>query len=333
MNQILVSSSGSYPRIGRGSEGHNLRHAWHAYDQGKLDLTEVKVIEDRVAREVLKEQEDSGADIVTDGLVRWYCPVSQIAGKMYGVEKGALHHFLDTNFHVRKAVIKDLPRRETPFIVEEVRLAKAYAAKEIKAVLTGPSTLLRYSENHTQYSRERIGEAYTEALAQEIDDLIKEGVRWIQIDDPCLLEEKKENWPDYASWYKIIKRASPNSYLELKTYGKSARGLLDYLFSLPVDYLGLDCVSNPQIIQELQANPAWLSAKGVALGIVDSKTKKIENPQYLVQLVEPLLRNKIIKYPILLEPAYGLEFTARRYAKEKLRSLAKTKEILSEKIL
>lgn len=329
MTKVLVASSGSYPRIGAGSVGHELRKAWHAFDQGQINRQEVSAVEDRAALEIIKEQEATRTDIVTDGLVRWYCPISHIAGKMSGVKIGALHHFLDTNFHVRKAVVEDLPQWKEELITAEISFLKKNAKKDTKAVLTGPATLLRYSENKTSYSWERIGEAYTQVLAQEIVNLAKEKVRWIQIDDPCLLDVEGSVLPIYSAWYGKLKNASPNLNLEVKTYGGIVGKLLPQLFRLPVDYLGLDCVSDRDILEILGEERGLLAQKGLALGVVDSRTKRMEYPENIAAVVGPIA--EAAAFDVLIEPNYGLELNTRSYARKKLEILVRARERVTKR--
>src|SRR3989338_2683646 len=101
--KIYTSIAGAYPRIGENSVGHELRNARHKFDQGLVGIKKIRELEDELALEVIKEQEKAGMDLITDGLVRWYCPMSHIAARMSGIERGEMHHYFHTNFHVRKA--------------------------------------------------------------------------------------------------------------------------------------------------------------------------------------------------------------------------------------
>lgn len=323
MIKVLVAASGSYPRLGVDSVGHELRKAWHAFDRGKISSEEIEAVEDRLAWEIIKEQENVGVDIITDGLVRWYCPVSHIAGKMAGVNIGALHHFLDTNFHVRKAVVEELPQWKEEIITKETAFLKKNTRKDIKAVITGPATLLRYTDNKISCSWKKIGEAYTKALAREIENLATVKVPWIQIDDPCLLDIEENAWPLYSEWYGELKAASAESQMEVKTYGGAAGRLLPELFRLPVDYVGLDCISEPNLLEILKKEKRLLSQKGVALGIVDSRTKRLEDPLQLAASIMPLV--EAAAFDVLLEPNYGLELNTRSYARKKLEILVEVR--------
>ena len=322
---LKVASSGSYPRLGRNSIGRELRQARHDFDKGKKSLNYVRVVENALAEEIIKEQEALGLDIVSDGLVRWYCPVSHIAGKLEGVKPGPLHHFLETNFHVRKAVVEDLPRWRAPLVLEEWFFARLVSSKIVKAVLMGPATLRRYTENKSVFSLEKVEEAYVAALVKEISELASAGAEFIHIDDPLLLDAG-ERWPFYIRAYGEFRKAASGVFLEVKTYGGYSGHLLDKFAELPVDCIGIDCVSDTAVINSLAEDKHPLSGKSLSLGVVDSRTGRIESPENIARLIEPAL--KYASQTLLFEPNSGLEFTARRFARAKLETLVSAKRLL-----
>ena len=52
--------------------------------------------------EVIKEQEDAGLDLVTDGQVYWYDVVAHPASRLDGTETRGIVRFFDTNTYVRQ---------------------------------------------------------------------------------------------------------------------------------------------------------------------------------------------------------------------------------------
>lgn len=322
MNRIIVASSGSYPRIGKGSVGHRLRSVWHAYDREEVGMEGLEYVQDLLAEEIVREQEHIGLHVVTDGLVRWYCPVSHIAGKLEGVDIGSLHHFLDTNFHIRKAIVRSIPQWTVPLVAPEVKFARGLTKRTVKAVLTGPVTLTHYTENRTSYPAERILEAYTCALAREIELLVEEGCAFIHIDDPLLLWEEFP-YSYCRDLYAVLRNASPDVFLELKVYGRACGDSLYELLSFPVDCVGLDCIADPKLFETLLQNS--ISKRPLSLGVVDSRTKVLESPDMIARQLEGFVD---ICETLIIEPSCGLELNTRRYAREKLRILVKVRELL-----
>jgi methionine synthase II (cobalamin-independent) len=138
---IYSSISGAYPRIGK-EYGQDLRRLWHEYDKGIVTIDRVKESEDEVIRYIVKEQEDAGMDFITDGQVRWNDPVSYI-GRKLGFTVGALHHYLDTNFHVRK--IYGEYKEWTPLLEEDMSYLRTCTDKFLLAVLPSAQDFIKYS--------------------------------------------------------------------------------------------------------------------------------------------------------------------------------------------
>ena len=121
----------------------------------------------------IEEQIDAGLDIVTDGQIRWYDPVSHLAGKLSGVRINSLLRFFDTNFYFRQPVVHAKLERTKPLVVEEFLFAQAKSPRPVKPVLTGPYTLARLSieEDGKAGGLESLLDGYTQALGEEIGAL------------------------------------------------------------------------------------------------------------------------------------------------------------------
>lgn len=329
--EVYAASSGAYPRIGKNSAGHDLRKITSMYLKRRAALEEVSALENRVACEVLEEQKNMGLDIITDGLIRWYCPISHIAGRMHGVSEGALHHFLDTNFHIKKAVVSELPDWKVPLVANELRFAARQTDHPLKAVLTGPATFLQYMVNESRHTRQEIGLAYASALAHEISLIASlEQVAIVHIDDPCILTSD-EPWEYFYECYEILYSAlHKKKMLEVKTYGAKSSHILRELLKIPCDYLGLDCALDKKVVMQLlQSHRVWRDAgRGFALGIADARKNLLEDPAMLERSLELLFL--YLDRPLILEPASGLELLPRRFAREKCRIVSQTKSLIEE---
>lgn len=327
---ILTATGTSYPRLGKNSVGHDLRRARHDYDKGLKTKEEISRIEDSTVCEILEEQEKIGIDLVNDGCIRWYCPISHIAGRMGGVRKGPLHHFLVTNFHVRKAIVEELPRWKEPLVVDDFIYSRRHSIRIVSPVLTGPVTLLYYSNNLSKYSLEQVGLAYAEALAKELTLLQEAGAWFIHLDDPLILNYD-QNWDYIRELYSILAGSVASSRLIVKTYGAKSCHMIPKLLELPCDTLGLDCVSDPDVPYFLRDHRLVFQVKNFALGVVDSRNSLVEDPAELafrLESVIPLRENLVF-----LEPSFGLEYLPRKFARKKLETLVMLKKNLEYNLI
>src|SRR5574337_1547113 len=103
--ELLLANHSSYPRIGDDAGHQLLRRTIAQRDKGEKNDQEVRAAEDRMTELALQEQLEAGLDLVTDGQIRWYDPISHLAGKLEGVRINGLLRFFDTNFYFRQPVI------------------------------------------------------------------------------------------------------------------------------------------------------------------------------------------------------------------------------------
>ncbi|VFP81320.1 5-methyltetrahydropteroyltriglutamate--homocysteine S-methyltransferase [Buchnera aphidicola] len=93
--------------------------------------------------------------------------------------------------------------RITPITVKWSKFAQSLTKKPVKAMLTGPVTILCWSFPREDISKENISKQIALALQDEVLDLEKSGINIIQIDEPALREGlplRKKEWNDYLSW-------------------------------------------------------------------------------------------------------------------------------------
>jgi 5-methyltetrahydropteroyltriglutamate--homocysteine methyltransferase len=88
--RLIPASAGSYPRIGDAPEAQRHRRAYARRERGELSEAEWQAIEDEVSREVVVEQVAAGVELVTDGQVRWYDPLSHVARVLTNVTVNGL---------------------------------------------------------------------------------------------------------------------------------------------------------------------------------------------------------------------------------------------------
>ncbi|MBI2544234.1 MAG: methylcobamide--CoM methyltransferase, partial [Candidatus Rokubacteria bacterium] len=95
--QLILSTAGSYPRIGDVPDLQRHRRAYAQRERGDISAEELRKVEDEVVAGVIREQIEAGIEVVTDGLIRWYDPYSHFARGLEGVEINGLLRLFDTN--------------------------------------------------------------------------------------------------------------------------------------------------------------------------------------------------------------------------------------------
>jgi len=99
---VQATVVGSYPRVSDSPEGQRLRRAIARWERQEISREGLRAVQVDVLREVVREQAAAGLDLVTDGQVTWYDPLSHFAAKLDGFEVGALERYFDTNTYYRQ---------------------------------------------------------------------------------------------------------------------------------------------------------------------------------------------------------------------------------------
>lgn len=179
---------------------------------GELTPTDFKRIEDRAVDEALRLQEEAGLDVVTDGEMRRLSFQSQMTAAVEGFGEWDLNAFLWGEWQsneLGQMVIERPPiavvgklRRKRFLSAEEFAYARGRTDRVLKVTLPSPSLFAGFWDPH------RSGGAYTrledfladvaEILREEVEELVRLGATYIQLDAPqypLLLE------PRYRDFY------------------------------------------------------------------------------------------------------------------------------------
>jgi 5-methyltetrahydropteroyltriglutamate--homocysteine methyltransferase len=322
--KLALTSAGSYPRIGDAPEQQTLRRAYAALERQEASETDLRAAEDELTRAALAEQAEAGLDLVTDGQIRWYDPISHLAGKLAGIKVNGLLRFFDTNFYFRQPVVEGEIKRANGLILSEFEFAKAHSAKPVKPVLTGPYTLARHSVvEHAAYKQtEPLTRAYAQALAPELAALAKAGAEVIQIDEPAILR-RPADFPVLERALMMLSKHKGRAKLALYLYFGDLLPIYERLQKLPVDILGIDFTYNPKLVDRVAMAGA---EKPLALGLVDARNTRLEDPAELAHQIDRIRLR--VKGDLYLNPSCGLEYLPRDRALAKLKLLAQIRDLV-----
>jgi 5-methyltetrahydropteroyltriglutamate--homocysteine methyltransferase len=317
--RLIVTNSGSYPRIGDGPDAQRHRRAYAQRERGEIEEHDWRTVEDQVTRDVIAEQLETGVELPTDGQVRWYDPISHVARALTNVTINGLLRYFDTNFYFRQPVVAGPIRRRGPIVAREFAMAAAAAAPhEVKPVLTGPYTLAWGSILEGGYrTRTALARAYAEVLAEEIGDLARAGATLIQLDEPALLQHP-EDLGCVRECFATLAAARGDARLACYTYFGDALPLYDDLQALPVEVVGLDLSYSPRLAARVAAAG---SDRQLGLGLIDGRNTRLETAEAVYPVLDQVLPR--LGDAVYVGPSCGLEFLPRDRARAKLERLAR----------
>ena len=313
---VLTTVVGSYPRIGDNPGDQALRRAIGRLDRGEIAEEELRSVERETVKVVLREQNEAGIDLVTDGEISWYDSQSHIAGKLVSVEINGLARYFDTNTYYRQPVVRGPVSRKAPLVVDEWKFAKANSHAPVKAVLTGPVTLASLSENKHYPTTKALAIDLATALGQEVEALVAAGASHVQIDEP-ILTRHPEHLSLVSETLERIRSRKKGSSLTLFTFFGDVAKIYRDLADVPADVLGFDLVQGSATWPALVKHG---STKPVVLGLIDARNTKEEDPETIAKKVSDL-RSSVDLKASYLAPSNGLEFLPRDRARRKLRIL------------
>ncbi len=370
-----VTVVGSWPRPPA------LVRAMREHAQGRLAAASLVPLMDDAVRAALAAQIAAGVDIVSDGEQRRDNFVAFVAEKLKNVRKitvaellehvpdpsdfaeilGALE--LPTHTMVTPAAVGPIARN-SPLALDEVRFVRAHTDRPVKVALPGPYLLTRslWVEGLSRAAyprREDLAADVVAVLREELDELGRAGVDFVQLDEPILIELAFSRPGASAERPASRRDAQGELSLAVDLINEVARGyagprlgvhvcrgnwstqeewllsgsyepLLPYLERMRVHQLVLE-FSTPRA-GEAAAIAARLPGE-LGLGVVNPRTVEVESARVIFEHVQPVAR-VLGPERIFLNPDCGFCTYASRpmaspeQAVAKLRAIAEAARML-----
>ncbi len=287
---------------------------------------------------VIRDQEDAGLDIITDGEVRRESYSAPMANAPEGVDREKVEILVGRAGKPNKVPLISGPLRLTrPVHVDDVRFLRAHTDRPIKITIPGPFTLSQLAVSSYYKSAEDVAMAYAECVNQEVKNLFAAGADIVQFDEPYL-QAKYEEAKAYG--VKAVTRALEGvqgttalhvcfGYAAMVA-DKSVDGYscLPLVEDIPVDQVSIEC-AQPKL--NLAATLKTLPSKTIMVGVIDLGTEAAETPE----MVADRLRRALDIIPperLIAAPDCGLKYLSRASARAKLRALAQGAAIVSAEL-
>jgi 5-methyltetrahydropteroyltriglutamate--homocysteine methyltransferase len=291
--------AGSLPKPGWLAETGKLWPAWRAsgadLERAKRDATLLW----------LKEQEDAGLDIVTDGEQSRQHFVHGFLESVEGIDfsRKVKMGIRDNRYEAMVPVVTGPLRLKGRVHQAEARLARGHTTRRLKFTLPGPMTIVDTIADEHYGDKVKLAMAFAELLNQEARALEKDGVDVIQFDEPAF----NVYMDDVKRWgIKALERAAQG--LKCTTvvhicYGYGIQANIDWKSTLggewrqyeqifpalarsKIDQVSLECI-NSHVPPELLR---LLKGKDVLVGVIDVATDTVETPELVAKTIERALQ-------------------------------------------
>jgi 5-methyltetrahydropteroyltriglutamate--homocysteine methyltransferase len=156
-------------------------------------------------------------------------------------------------------------------------------------VIVGPVSFLLLGKSADGVSEDfdRLGllEPLLEVYGEVIERLAGQGATWVQLDEPCFVEDRSERELDALRLaYEELARVHERTRICVKTYFDHVGDAYGVLRDLPVEGIGLDLHRGPKNV-ELIANEGGLEDQWLFAGIVDGRNVWINELEHSLDLL------------------------------------------------
>jgi 5-methyltetrahydropteroyltriglutamate--homocysteine methyltransferase len=307
----------------------------HAHDIWRIPPPFLEAAQDDATILAIREMEQAGIDIITDGEIRRESYSNRFALALEGIDAahpGALHR-TDRVTTVPRVVGRirrraAVERRDAEFLVRNT-------ARATKITLPGPFTLSQQAENAFYTDEAEMAMDYAAAVNEELRDLKAAGVDVVQLDEPWVrtAPEKATRWGIAA-----INRALEE--IEGPTVVHLCFGYAAVVAEKPSGYTFLpqlaDCIARQISIEAAQPRLdlgvlAELAPKTILLGVLDLGDPAVETVEIVAARMRAGLRY-VTAERLVGAPDCGMKYLSRETAFGKLKALVEGAAIVRREL-
>src|SRR5688500_5363306 len=291
--------AGSLPKPGWLAEPTKLWPAWRASGtelaRAKRDATLLW----------LKEQEDAGIDIVTDGEQSRQHFVHGFLEFVDGIDfsRKVKMGIRNNRYDAMVPVVTGPLRLKGRVHQIEARLARGHTRRELKITLPGPMTIVDTIADEHYGDKVKLAMAFAGLLNEEARALEKDGADVIQFDEPAfnVYMQDVKRW-GIDALHRAIEGLECTTAVHI-CYGYGIPANLDWKKTLGgewrqyeeifpalarsrIDQISLECIHSKVPLELLRL----LKGKDVLVGVIDVANDKVETPQEVAEVIERALK-------------------------------------------
>jgi 5-methyltetrahydropteroyltriglutamate--homocysteine methyltransferase len=180
--------------------------------------------------------------------------------------------------------------------VKEIVYAQSLTSKQLKGMLTGPVTILNWSFVRDDIPRVDVLNQIAVALRKEVEELEKNDIKIIQVDEPALREGlplKRDKWDEYLNAavhaFKLSTASVENS-TQIHTHMcySSFGDIFDAISGLDADVISIETSrSQGELISTFEENTY---DKEIGLGVYDIHSPRVPSKKEVTENINRALK-------------------------------------------
>ena len=326
---LHTTVTGSYPQpewlIDRARLAARLPPRVAARELWRIDPDELEEAQDAATLLAVRDMEDAGVDVVTDGEIRRESYSNRFANALVGLDLDNPGSALDRTGHPNPVprVVGPI-RRARPVKVRDVEFVRAATDRPIRITVPGPFTMSQQAQNDHYADAGELAMDYAVAVNEELRDLVAAGADVVQIDEPYLQAR-----PDPAREYALpaLNRALEGidattalhtcfGYAAIVHNRDTGYSFLAELDGCPADQISVEAAQPGLDPAVLEALPS----KQIVFGVLDLGDPAVETPEVVVDRIRAALEH-VPPERLVLAPDCGMKYLPRAVARGKLAAM------------
>jgi len=302
-----TTTIGSFPQTA------DVRNARAAHMRGTLsDKQYEKFLKEETARAV-RWQEEIGLDVLVHGeferndMVQYFG--EQLSGFVF-TKHGWVQSY--GSRYVRPPILFGDVSRPEPMTVGWWRYSQSLTKKPMKAMLTGPVTILNWSFVRDDIPRSEACRQIALAIRDEVIDLEKAGAKMIQIDEAALREGlplRKSEWKTYLDWAVDSFRVSASGVADetqIHTHMcySEFNDIIDAIAAMDADVISIE--TSRSKMELLEAFKGYKYPNDIGPGVYDIHSPRVPETAEMKNLIV-LARKRLSDSQIWINPDCGLK--------------------------
>jgi len=332
MTKIKTSVIGSYPKYPK-LVGEDFNPRWLLVSEYKEDWIKNKTKElyDEAVRWAIKEQEESGVDVVSDGEQRRTNYILYHCHHLDGFDFANKEELVCRGGKVKTfvPVIRGSVKATKLFLADEFRFLQSLTKKEIKVTIPSPLTIIDSVKDSYYFDEKKLAFDIARAIQKEVQSLVQAGCSVVQIDEPVSIREPKKFFDfglkaleicfegaDGISKEVHICRGYPNNERDTKAEIKAYEQVIEALSHSVVDKIAVEDAHEHLDLEVFKK----FGSKKIILGVVDVGNPRIETVEEIENRIKEVLK-VVSPDKLLVAPDCGLLLLKPEIAKAKLTNL------------
>ncbi len=318
---LPTTTIGSFPQT------PELRALRLNYKKGEINKAQYEEGIKTYIRDCVKFQEEIGIDVLVHGeperndMVEYFG--EQLEGFVFSQNAWVQSY---GSRCVKPPIIFGDVARPKPMTLEWSKFAQSLTQKVMKGMLTGPVTILNWSFVRDDLERSAVCRQISLAIADEIDDLQKGGIKIIQVDEAAFKEGyplRSENIKAYETWalecFKISTAvALPQTQIHTHMCYSEFNDIIKTIEALDADVISIETARSGNELLKVFKQVGYTHEVGP--GVYDIHSPRIPSVEELNVQIKALLE-VLPKEQLWINPDCGLKTRKWEEVKPSLKNI------------